>query len=89
MRTFFPCFSFARSISACQAVKPTQGHGSRFFHGECFGLDRRVVFFNRNELRECTDSPVSRPRIDFVARLESTYARSDPDHDAGDVMAPQ
>src|SRR5207247_4953282 len=27
------------------------GDGSRFFHGECFGLDRHVIFFDRNELR--------------------------------------
>jgi len=41
-----------------------------------FELERDVTFVDRNELRECTDSPVSRPRIDFVAGLESTHARS-------------
>jgi len=39
------------------------------------------------EFREGTDSPVSRPRIDFVAGLESTHSSSDPDHDPGHVMA--
>jgi hypothetical protein len=38
-----------------------------------FGLDRHVRFFDRNEFRECTDAPVSRPRIDFVAGRESTH----------------
>jgi hypothetical protein len=37
--------------------------------------------------RECTDAPVRRPRIDFVAGLESTHSRSDPDQDPGHVMA--
>ena len=64
-----------------------QGDGRRFFHGEGFGLDRHVIFFDRDELRECTDSPVSRTRIDLVAGLESAHSRSDPDHDPGHVMA--
>jgi hypothetical protein len=64
-----------------------QGDRCRFFHREGFRLDRDVGFFGRNELRECTDSPVSRPRIDFVAECESSHSRSDPDHDPGDVMA--
>ena len=80
----FQIRSFDQRLPGGQA---DQRDGSRFFHGECFGLDRHVVFFDRNELRECTDSPVSRPRIDFVAGLESTHSRSDPDHDPGHVMA--
>ena len=48
---------------------------------------RHVIFFHRNEFRECADSPVSRPRVDFVAGLESMHSRSDPDHDPGHVMA--
>ena len=31
--------------------------------------------------------PSGGPRMDFVARLESTHARSGPDHDPGHVMA--
>src|SRR2546430_2755044 len=75
MRTFCPFLRCALSISACQAVKPTRG------------MDRHVSFFDRTEFRECTDSPVSQPRIDFVAGLESPHSRSDPDHDPGHVMA--
>ena len=56
-------------------------------HRECFGLDRHVIFFDRTEFCERADSPVSQPRIDLVADLESTRSRSDPDHNAGHVMA--
>jgi hypothetical protein len=55
-----------------------QGDGRRFFHRERAGLDRHVIFVDGDQLREGADSPVSGPRIDFVARLESTLARSDP-----------
>src|SRR6202022_1412303 len=83
MRTFSPR-SFDQRLPGGQA---DQGNVSRFFHAECFGLDRHVIFLDRTEFRECPDSPVSRPRIDFVAGLESTHPRSDPDHDPGHVMA--
>src|SRR5438128_11807093 len=82
--SLFQIRSFDQRLPGGQA---DQGDGSRFFHGECFGLDRHVILFDRTEFRECTDSPVSRARIDFVAGLESTHSRSDPDHDPGDVMA--
>ena len=76
--------SFDQRLPGGQA---DQGDGRRFLHGECFGLDRYVVFSDRDQIRECTDAPVSRSRIDFVAGPESTYARSDSDHDAGHVVA--
>src|SRR3989449_1271392 len=82
--SLFQIRSFDQRLPGGQA---DQGDGSRFFHGECFGLDRHVILFDRTEFRECTDSPVSRARIDFVAGLESTHSRSDPDHDPGHVMA--
>jgi hypothetical protein len=72
------------SRGAYQSRSSRPGDGSRFFHGECFGLDRHVIVFDRPEFRECTDSPVSRPRINFVPGFESAYSRSDsdrpPDH---------
>src|SRR6266576_489153 len=77
----FQIRSFDQRLPGGQA---NQWDGGRFFHGEGFGLDRDVVFFDRTEFRECTDSPVSGPRINFVAGLESTHTRSDPDHDSGD-----
>src|SRR5436309_6337115 len=86
MRTFCPCFRLALSISACQAVKPTRGMEAASSMVSALGL-MAVVFFDRTEFRECTDSPLRRPRIDFVAGLESTHSRSDPDHDPGHVMA--
>ena len=87
MSTFCPWFqvrSFDQRLPRGQA---DQRDGSRFCHGEGCGLHRHVVFFDRNEFRECADSPVGRPRIDFVAGLESTHSRSDADHDPGHVMA--
>src|SRR5438552_1696940 len=81
--SWFQTRSFDQHLPRGQA---DQGDGGRFFHAECFWFDRHVIFFDCNELRECTDSPVSRPRIDFVAGLESTHSRSDPDHDPGRVM---
>src|SRR5207247_2415038 len=82
--SWFHTRSFDQHLPRGQA---DQGDGGRFFHAECFWFDRHVIFFDCNELRECTDSPVSRPRIDFVAGLESTHSRSDPDHDPSHVMA--
>src|SRR5437899_12036680 len=82
--SLFQIRSFDQRLPGGQA---DQGDGSRFFHRECFGFDRHVVFVDRNALREGADSPVSRPRIDFVVWRESTHARSDPDHDPGHVMA--
>ena len=87
MSTFCPGFRFARSISACHAVKPTRGMEAASCHGEGCGLHRHVRFFDCNEFRECTDSPVGRPRVDFVAGLELTDSRSDADHNPGHVMA--
>src|SRR6266480_189554 len=46
--TFCPFFRFARSINT-HAVKPTRGMEGRFFHGECFGLDRHGIFIHRDE----------------------------------------
>ena len=76
--------SFDQHLPGGQA---DQGDGRRFFHSECFGLDRHVTLFDRDEFGERADSPVGRPRIDFVARLESPRSRSDADHHSGHVMA--
>ena len=64
-----------------------QRNGSRFFHGESFGLDRHGIFIHRNEFRESTDSIFIWPRIDLVARLESPHSRSDANYDSGHIIA--
>jgi hypothetical protein len=54
--SLFQTRSFDQRLPSGQA---DQGDGSRFFHGECFGLERHVIFFDRTEFRECADSPVT------------------------------
>jgi hypothetical protein len=63
--------SFDEGLPGSQA---DQGDRRRFCHRECLRLDRDVLFCNRDEFRERTDSPVSRPRIDFVAGFESPHS---------------
>jgi hypothetical protein len=68
----------------------TSGRNSRlncgaFHFSDTTTLPLRVLL--RHRPWPPTDSPVSRPRIDFVAGVESTHASSDPDHDSGHVMA--
>jgi hypothetical protein len=87
MRTFLPLLQMGCFDQRLPGSQADQGDGGRFFHREGFGLDRHVIVFDRNEFREGTDSPVSRPRIDLVAGLESPYSRSDPGHDPSHVMA--
>src|SRR5204863_9407227 len=87
MRTFCPCFRFALSTSACQAVKPTRGMEAASSMVSALGLIATSSSLIALKFRECADSPVSQPCIDFVAGRESTHSRSDADNDPGDIMA--
>src|SRR6266702_7603383 len=60
---------------------------SRFFHGECHGLESHAVFLERDEFGESADAILVRSRIDFIARFESQYARSDADNNPGQIVA--
>ncbi len=76
--------SFDQHLPRVQAY---QRDGGRFFHSECFGLDRHGIFIYRDEFRECTDSILIWSRIDLIARLESLYCRSDPNDDSRHIVA--
>ena len=67
--------------------QPHQRDGRGLFHGEVLRLHGHIRFIHGNELGERPDPILMRPRIDLVARLEPPHAPSDPDDNAGDVVA--
>src|SRR5213592_2627566 len=76
--------SFDQHLPGGQA---DQRDGSRFFHGEVFGLLRHGIFLYCNPFRESPDAIVVWPRIDLVAWLESLHSRSDSDDDPSHLIA--
>jgi hypothetical protein len=51
------------------------------------GIDEIRDLANRDELCECTDTILVRPRIDLVAWLKSPHLRADSDDDSGQIIA--
>src|SRR5438874_5691508 len=76
--------SFDQHLPGGQA---DQRDGSRFFHGEVFGLLRHGIFLYCNAFRERPDAIVVWPRIDLVAWLEAMHVRSDSDDDPSHLIA--
>ena len=64
-----------------------QGYGSRFLHGECFGLKRHGIFIHGNEFRERADSILRWPGIDLISDLESPYSTSNSNDDPSHIVA--
>src|SRR5829696_9253473 len=84
--TLWPGCRFARSTSACQAVR-AKGHRGRLGHGEVGGLDREVVLVHGDALGEGADAAVARSRVDLVAHGEARHGRPDAGDDTGEVVA--
>ena len=80
--TFRPGCRFARSTSACQAVRATRGTEAASAMERFAGLDREIVLVHGDALGEGADAAVARSGVDLVAHGEARHGRPDAGDDA-------